>query len=148
MLGKGQRGRKRITYDEDAMASAAYTKAQRPEENERKRPRRRKASSEEEQDVVTGPSDPVSFQQWLPSQSSSQPSESTLPVTSTRVATALPSDSTLPVTLTSVVSALPSDSTLPVTSSPVVSALPSDIPEGEQQQENTDTSQLRQSEVM
>lgn len=47
MLGKGQRGRKRVTYDEDAMASAAYTKAQMADENDKKRPRRRRSSSEE-----------------------------------------------------------------------------------------------------
>ena len=61
MLGKGQRGKKRITYDEDAMATAVYTKAQLLEESERKRPRRRKASSEEEQEVVTDPSAQVIF---------------------------------------------------------------------------------------
>jgi len=101
-------------YDEDAMASAVYNKAQLPEESERKRPKRRKASSEEEQEVVTCPLDPVSCQQWLPSLSSSLPSDSILPVTSTQVDTALPSD----------------------------------IPDREQLQENADTSQLQQTEVM
>lgn len=50
MLGKGQRGRKRVTYDEDAMASAAYKKARITDETEKKRPRRRKPSSDGEQE--------------------------------------------------------------------------------------------------
>lgn len=52
MLGKGQRGRKRVTYDEDAMASAAYKKARITDETEKKRPRRRKSSSDGEQESV------------------------------------------------------------------------------------------------
>lgn len=83
-LGKGQRGKKRITYDEDAMATAVYTKAQFPGESERKRPRRRKASTEEEQEAVAGPSAQVSTQQLL-SPSPSLPTDST----STQINTAL-----------------------------------------------------------
>lgn len=51
MLGKGQRGRKRVTYDEDAMASAAYKKARIADDTEKKRPRRRKSSIDGEEFV-------------------------------------------------------------------------------------------------
>jgi hypothetical protein len=88
MLGKGQRGKKRITYDEDAMATAVYSKAQFLEESERKRPRRRKASSEEEQEVVAGPSAQVSVQPCPPSLPSSLPTDSI----SLQVNTASPSN--------------------------------------------------------
>ena len=88
MLGKGQRGKKRMTYDEDAMATAVYTKAQVSEDSERRPSRRRKANREEEQEVVTDPSAQVSFQQCLSSLSNGLLPDST----NTQVNTALPSN--------------------------------------------------------